>query len=97
MSNPKIFADFHNADEKGRLRLNCVGTIEDLSRQNIKLQDGQLLILYSEELEADGVVQYSEEESLWVAVIDWQLLREVEDIIPSSSSLPESGIALPIL
>lgn len=96
MSNPKIFADFHNADEKGRLRLNCMGTIEDLSRQNIKLQDGQLLILYSEELEADGVVQYSEEESLWVAVIDWQLLREVEDIIPSNSSLPESGIALPI-
>ncbi|GEM_PF-609084 len=96
MSNPKIFADFHNADKKGRLRLNCMGTIEDLSRQNIKLQDGQLLILYSEELEADGVVQYSEEETLWVAVIDWQLLREVEDIIPSNSSLPESGIALPI-
>lgn len=96
MSNHKIFADFHNADEKGRLRLNCVGTIEDLSRQNIKLQNGQLLTLYSEELEADGVVQYSEEESLWVAVIDWQLLREVEDIIPIDSSLPESGKAIPI-
>ena len=96
MSNHKIFADFHNADEKGRLRLNCVGTIEDLSRQNIKLQNGQLLTLYSEELEADGVVQYSEEESLWVAAIDWQLLRELEDIMTSNSSLPESGKAIPI-
>ena len=96
MSHPKIFADFHNADEQGRLRLNCVGTIEDLSRQNIKLQDGQLLTLYSEEIEADGVVQYSEEENIWVAVIDWQLLREVDDIILSNSSLPESGISLPI-
>ncbi|MFB2896504.1 hypothetical protein ACE1CI_26630 [Aerosakkonemataceae cyanobacterium BLCC-F50] len=76
MSHPKIFADFHNADEQGRLRLNCVGTIEDLSRQNIKLQNGQLLTLYSEELEADGVVQYSEEENLWVALIDWQVIRE---------------------
>lgn len=81
MSYPRIFADFHNADEKGRLRLNCVGTIEDLNRQNIKLQDGQLLTLYSEDLEVDGVVQYSQEESIWVALLDWKQIREVEDII----------------
>ncbi|MEG5067523.1 hypothetical protein QUB33_28505 [Microcoleus sp. B3-A4] len=81
MKYPRIFADFHNADEQGRLRLNCVGTIEDLSRQNIKLEDGQLLVLYDEELEVDGVVQYSEEESLWVAVIDWKQIRQVEDML----------------
>ncbi|NJK67298.1 MAG: hypothetical protein HC789_08780 [Microcoleus sp. CSU_2_2] len=96
MSYPRIFADFHNADEQGRLRLNCVGTIEDLSRQNIKLQNDRLLTLYSEELEVDGTVQYSEEESLWVAAIDWQQIREVEDIIPIDSSLPESGIVVQI-
>jgi len=81
MSFPRIFADFHNADAQNRLRLNCVGTIEDLSRQNIKLQNGQLLTLYSEELEVDGVVQYSEEESLWVAAIDWEQIRQVEDML----------------
>ncbi|MCC3454623.1 hypothetical protein [Microcoleus sp. PH2017_08_TRC_O_A] len=96
MSHPRIFADFHNADEQGRIRLNCVGTIEDLSCQNIKLQNGKLLTIYSEELEVDGAVQYSEEESLWVAVIDWKQIRQVDDIILSNSSLPESGIALPI-
>lgn len=81
MKYPRIFADFHNADEQGRLRLNCVGTIEDLSRQNIKLEDGQLLALYDEELEVDGVVQYSKEESLWVAAIDWNLIRQVEYLL----------------
>ncbi|MEZ2231309.1 hypothetical protein [Microcoleus sp.] len=81
MNYPRIFADFHNADEQGRLRLNCVGTIEDLSRQNIKLQDGQLLAFYDEELEVDGVVQYSEEENLWVAVIDWKQIKQVEDML----------------
>ncbi|MCC3415025.1 MULTISPECIES: hypothetical protein [unclassified Microcoleus] len=96
MRHPRIFADFHNADEQGRIRLNCVGTIEDLSCQNIKLQNGKLLTIYSEELEVDGAVQYSEEESLWVAVIDWKQIRQVDDIILSNSSLPESGIALPI-
>jgi hypothetical protein len=81
MNYPRIFADFHNADEQGRLRLNCVGTIEDLSRQNIKLQDGKLLAFYDEELEVDGVVQYSEEESLWVAAIDWKQIKQVEDML----------------
>ena len=96
MSHIKIFADFHNADEQGRLRLNCMGTISDLSRQNMKLQQGQLLTLYSEDLEVDGVVQYSDEENIWVAVIDWNEIREVEDMMVSNSGLPESGLVLPV-
>jgi hypothetical protein len=64
MNKPRVFADFHNADAQGRLRLNCVGTIEDLTRQQISLRDGQPLVLYSEDLEVDGIVRYSEEEHL---------------------------------
>ena len=74
MNKPRVFADFHNADAKGRLRLNCVGTVETLSCQKILLQDGQSLFLYSGDLEVDGIVQYSEEENLWVAVIDWDAI-----------------------
>ncbi|GAB4297505.1 MAG: hypothetical protein Fur0025_35530 [Oscillatoriaceae cyanobacterium] len=96
MNHLKIFVDFHNADPQGRLRLNCVGTIADLSRQSVRLQPGQIITLYSEELEADGVVQYSEEENLWVAVIDWQQIREVEEMMPSNYSLPERGVILPL-
>jgi hypothetical protein len=76
MSDTRIFADFHNADSQGRLRLNCVGTSDDLRRQDVKLHKGQSLILYSEELQVEGVVQYSEEEKLWVAAIDWNITRE---------------------
>lgn len=79
MNRPRIFADFHNADAQGRLRLSCIGTIEDLSRQQIQLKNGQLLILYSEELEVDGLVQFSEAENIWVATIDWDRIRTVED------------------
>ena len=77
MKKSRVFADFHNADSKGRLRLNCAGTLTDLACQKIILQDSQHLIFYSEELEVDGVVQYSKEEDLWVAVIDWDAIREV--------------------
>jgi hypothetical protein len=60
------------------LRLNCVGTMEDLARYRVELRDGKKLVLYSEELEADGVVEYSEIERLWVAAIDWHQIRELD-------------------
>lgn len=77
MNNPRVFVDFHNADAQGRLRLNCMGTIEDLACQQVKLQDGLVLTLYSEDLEVEGVVHYSIEEHLWVAIIDWNAIRDV--------------------
>ena len=86
MRKPRVFADFHNADEKGRLRLNCVGTVDTLTRQKISLRDGQSLRLYSEDLEVDGIVQYSKEENLWVAVIDWDAIREVTLVVSQTSS-----------
>lgn len=81
MNTPRVFADFHNADVQGRLRLNCIGAIEDLAHQNIELQNGQLLTLYSEDLEVDGVVQFSDEEKIWVAAIDWDQIRQVEELV----------------
>ncbi|MEH1827662.1 MAG: hypothetical protein V7L22_20380 [Nostoc sp.] len=81
MITSKVFVDFHNADVEGRLRLNCIGTIEDLANQSIELQNGRLLTLYSEDLEVDGVAQFSEDEKLWVAAIDWDQIRQVEDFV----------------
>ncbi len=86
MNRPRVFADFHNADAQGRLRLNCIGTIEDLSRQRIELQNGQLLTLYSEELEVNGAVQYSEAEKVWVATIDWEQIRPVQEYVVQAKS-----------
>ncbi len=37
-----------------------------------------MLTFYSEELEVEGIVQYSSEENVWVGVIDWNALRESE-------------------
>ena len=87
MSNPKVYADFHNADARGRVRLNCVGTVEDLARHQIVLRDGLLLSLYSEELEVEGQVQYSTDENLWVAVIDWDAIREGESVLPEDQPI----------
>jgi hypothetical protein len=76
MIKPRIFADFHNADRQGRLRLNCNGTLEDLDLQKIELKEGISLKLYSEDLEVDGVVHFSSEEKIWVATIDWNAIAK---------------------
>jgi hypothetical protein len=77
MNDPRIYADFHNADSKGRVRLTCVGTIEDLARQGIRLVEGLPIVLHDEELEAEGVVEYSRDEGSWVASIDWDAIRAI--------------------
>lgn len=75
MDNPRIYADFNNADAQGRLRLNCNGTLEDLSVQQLTLRERQWLTLYDEDLEVEGQVAFSPEENVWVALIDWAALK----------------------
>jgi len=80
MDLPLIYADFQNADPSGRVRLTCVGTAEDLNRQQVVLREGLELELYTDdgdaagnrvELRLTGKVQYSSEDNCWVAVVDW--------------------------
>ena len=72
---PRIFVDFHNSDRKGRVRLNTVGTIQDLNQLGLKLREGLHVVVYCHELEAEGMVVYSQEEKLWVAQIDVDKIR----------------------
>ncbi len=88
MTNPKIYADFHNADSLGRVRLNCAGTVEDLSKQQVELREGLVLTLYTDDLDeggradellVDGIVLFSEEEHCWVASIDWTAIHHASN------------------
>jgi hypothetical protein len=58
--------------------------MEDLSRQRVELRAGLVLTLYSDDLDehgrpdellAEGVVSFSEDEHCWVAAIDWAAIR----------------------
>jgi hypothetical protein len=84
MAGPRVYADLQNLDDENRLRLVCAGTRRDLERQQIQLREGLTLTLYTDdaddagqpdELFADGIVQYNEQEKCWVAAIDWQVIR----------------------
>ncbi len=88
MSKPRIYADFLKLDDLGRLILVCVGTIEDLEKNNIKLEQGLELTFYSndgddfgntDKLLADGVVDYDKENERWVGIIDESTFRHESD------------------
>jgi len=66
---PKIWVDFHNSDALGRVRLNTVGTIENLNNFGLVLRRGLNVTFYCFEREQDGEVAYSEEEHLWVGLL----------------------------
>jgi hypothetical protein len=83
----RVFADFHNTDTVGRIRLNCIGTIEDLASKGIRLQSGQELTLYSEELEVSGIVEYSQLENIFVVFIDWDNIKEIEELSAKSLAM----------
>src|SRR4051794_28449131 len=88
MSFPRIYADFHNADPQGRVRLNSVGTIRDLGMQGISLESGLRLTLSDDELETMGKVVFSDNEQIWVATIDWNRLQDCDSDKHSEPSSP---------
>jgi hypothetical protein len=88
MATSHVYADFQNLDDENRLRLTCAGTRRDLEQQGIELRNGMTLTFYTDdandegqpdELQAEGVVQYSEAENCWVATINWNAIRHASD------------------
>ena len=97
MAHPKVYADFQNLDDDNRLRLSCAGTQQDLARQGIELREGLVLTLsmddaddqgQPDELRAEGVVQFNEQERCWVAAIDWSALRHASEERPPDTNGP---------
>ena len=74
----RLSVDFQNADEKGRVRLNTRGALRDIERLGLTLTNGMALPLTDGELETEGQAAYSEEEQIWVGMIDWSRLRDVK-------------------
>jgi len=71
---PRVFADFANADQGGRVRLNTVGTQKDLIGLGITLVDGLQIELSDGELATEGTVEFDRIEG-WVARIEWSSLQ----------------------
>lgn len=81
MTKPRIMTDFHGLDTQNRVSLTCIGAMEDLMENGVTLYEGLELTLTYEDIEADGVVEWSDERSWWMAKINPDEIRNVENDI----------------
>ena len=79
---PHLYADFQNVDADGRIRMNSVGTSEDLARLRLTLSNGLAVELYTDDGDSDrgliipATIEFNEGERIWAAAVDWsQLVR----------------------
>ena len=79
MTKPRIMTDFHGLDAQNRVSLTCIGAMEDLMENGVTLYEGLELTLTYEDIEADGVVEWSDERSWWMAKINPDEIRNVGD------------------
>lgn len=76
MMTPRVWADFNNFDEQGRVRLNTYGSLADLAQLS-EVEVGMLIVAHNGEVEVDVVLQRGG--STWVGVLIsdyWDMSRE---------------------
>lgn len=91
-----IYADFNKYDPEYRLILTCAGTQADLAAENIELTNGLELTFYMDDQNDDGnpdnlivngIVQYDDVNSRWVAIINWDKIRHESDLTDRTMNL----------
>jgi len=60
-----IFADFNNFDTDGFIRLNCMGTLRDLTKAGITLRGGEHFVVSDGDLRAEIEVTTPSGEGIW--------------------------------
>ena len=76
----RVYGDLANPDPRGRVVLHHA---EDEITRKAELQDGLRVLVWDSELEAEGILEYSE--GHWRARIDWETAIERE----TGEKLPE--------
>lgn len=72
----KIFVDFNNIDSLGRVRLTS-GSFDDLEKNGLELNHGlEVSLDDGDELSVPGIIEFSEQEKVWVAKFDWNKLGD---------------------
>ncbi len=83
-----IWVDFNARSDYG-LRLNCKGTIDDLSEQKITMKDGMKLILWDEDFDNSGnrdnliveaTAKYNHEKRIWEGEFEWSKIKHESEI-----------------
>jgi hypothetical protein len=78
----RIYADFNNCDEQGRVRLNTVGSLRDIDVLQRDMAPGLRVIVYTpDELEVEADLEF---DVIWLGTPDWATIKYLD-----RSEMPE--------
>ena len=85
----RLWADFNASSDNG-LRLNCRGTINDLSRQEIELKEGLELLLWDEDTDENdnpdnlivkAIAHFDDRKKIWEGVFEWKNIKHESELL----------------
>ena len=69
----RVWADFNNRDEQGRVRLNTVGSLKDIEKHHDEIRDGTKVILNAEDdFEVEARLTF---DKVWRAIPDMTTIK----------------------
>lgn len=74
----RIYADFNNATEDEKVRLNTVGSLADIRKMRAPPIEGMKVLLHDEELEVQARLTRAPDGENWLGIPDWSTRQEVE-------------------
>ncbi len=75
---PRIYADANDMAEGGSFMLNIAGSLEDIERYSGQLRPGmKALFNVQDEFEVEGVLDYDEQNKMWLGRPNWDTRRDL--------------------
>ncbi len=75
---PRIYADGNDMNEGGCFMLDIAGSLKDIARYAGQLRPGmRALFNVQDEFEVEGVLDYDEENKIWLGRPDWDTRRDL--------------------
>ncbi len=75
---PRIYADANDMAEGGSFMLNVAGSLVDIERYSDQLRPGmRALFNVQDEFEVEGVLEYDEQNKMWLGRPDWHTRRDL--------------------
>ena len=75
----RIYADFNNCEENGKVRLNTNGSLGDLFRVKKQIHAGMPVWLYDEEFEVESKLEYDKKWKIWMGDPHWSTIRYFDE------------------
>ncbi len=71
-----VYGDFNHRDVRGRVRLDTVGSEEDLRKVRVALTPGLRVTVYDDSYQAEGIMEFVE--GTWRARILWETGKDID-------------------